>query len=82
MALETLFALVWEHPATDMARDLGISDVDLGKLCRRLQEPKPSEGYWQRVKTRKIPRQPSLTAYCAGVGKSTACRKATTKFNL
>ncbi len=44
--------------------------------------PGAVQGYWQRVKTGEIPRQPSLTAYCAGVGKSTACRKATTKFNL
>lgn len=33
---ETLFALVWERPATEVAKELGISDVALGKLCRRL----------------------------------------------
>lgn len=36
-----LFALVWENPATEVAKDLGISDVALQKLCRRLQVPIP-----------------------------------------
>jgi len=38
---EELFALVWERPSTEVAHELEISDVALGKLCRRLQVPKP-----------------------------------------
>ena len=60
---EELFALVWERPATDVARELGISDVALGKLCRRLQVPKPPRGYWARVASGKTPRKPPLQAY-------------------
>lgn len=41
---EQLFALIWEQPATVVARSLGISDVALGKLCQRLQVPKLSIG--------------------------------------
>ncbi|PUB84840.1 MAG: hypothetical protein DBP02_07505 [gamma proteobacterium symbiont of Ctena orbiculata] len=58
-----MFALVWERPATVVARELGISDVALGKLCRRLQVPKPPRGYWARVASGKTPRKPPLPAY-------------------
>ena len=60
---EELFALVWERPATEVARELGISDVALGKLCRRPQVLKPPRGYWARVASGKTPRRPPLPAY-------------------
>lgn len=41
---EELFALVWERPTSGIAKELGISDVALAKLCRRLQVPKPPPG--------------------------------------
>jgi hypothetical protein len=34
LSREELFALVWEQPTTEVARELGVSDVALGKLCR------------------------------------------------
>jgi energy-coupling factor transporter ATP-binding protein EcfA2 len=34
----------------------------LGKLCRRLQVPKPPRGYWARVASGKTPRKPPLQA--------------------
>ena len=57
--------MVWERPATDVARDLGISDVALGKLCRRLQVPKPPSGYWARISAGQKPRRPPLKAFRA-----------------
>lgn len=62
---KALFAQVWVRPATEVARALGISDVALGKLCRRLQVPKPPRGYWARVKAGQIPRRPPLPAFRA-----------------
>lgn len=70
---EELYALVWEKPATDVAQDLGISDVALSKLCRRLQIPKPPRGYWARVKAGRAPRRPNLEAFSE---KLHALRKA------
>ena len=32
----------------EVAKELGISDVAVGKLCARLQVPKPPRGYWKR----------------------------------
>ncbi len=55
--------MVWERPTTEVARELGISDVALGKLCRKLQVPKPPRGYWAKIAAGRKPRQPPLRAY-------------------
>ncbi len=60
---EELFLLVWERPTRDVARELGISDVALGKRCKKLQVPKPPPGYWAKVKAGKRPRKPILTEF-------------------
>ena len=62
---QKLFAMVWACPASEVARELGISGVALGKRCRRLQVPKPPRGYWARVASGKTPRRPPLPAYRA-----------------
>ncbi|MDX1063886.1 hypothetical protein GOL45_16570 [Sinorhizobium medicae] len=60
---EELFALVWEKPTQDVAKALGISDVAVGRLCARLQVPKPPRGYWAKVKAGQIPKRPPLKAF-------------------
>ena len=60
---EELFLLVWERPSQEVARDLGISDVALGKRCKKLQVPKPPPGYWAKVKAGKRPRKPILKEF-------------------
>jgi len=48
-------------PATKLAKELGISDVGLGKICRRMEIPKPALGYWRKVEVGgRIPRKPRL----------------------
>ncbi|HAF24022.1 MAG TPA: hypothetical protein DCK93_14140 [Blastocatellia bacterium] len=62
ISLEELYQLVWLKPTRNIAREFGISDVGLGKICKRLNVPKPPPGYWQRiasgykVKTPPLPR--------------------------
>lgn len=54
-----LYELVWSKPATRIAAELGISDVMLGKLCRKLEVPKPPPGYWRKVATgQRLPKPP------------------------
>ncbi len=48
---ETLYELVWMAPLMEIARRLGVSDVALGKLCRRAAIPMPGRGYWSRVES-------------------------------
>lgn len=60
---EQLFAMVWERPTQQVAKELGVSDVAVAKLCARLQVPKPPRGYWARVQSGRTPRRPPLTAF-------------------
>lgn len=63
LSREELFALVWERPTSEIANELGISDVAVGKLCEKLQVPKPPRGYWARVVAGQAPRRPALKAF-------------------
>jgi hypothetical protein len=45
-----LYAEVWDQPLVKLSRKYGISDVRLGKVCRRLQIPHPGRGYWAKTK--------------------------------
>jgi hypothetical protein len=44
-----LFELVWSKPSSSAARELGISDVGLSNICKKLGVPKPERGYWVKV---------------------------------
>lgn len=63
LSREELFALVWEKPTSEIASELGLSDVAIGKLCAKLQVPKPPRGYWARMQAGQRPRKPSLLAF-------------------
>jgi hypothetical protein len=63
LSREELFALVWEKPTREVAKDLGVSDVAIGKLCTRLQVPKPPRGYWARIQSGQTRRRPPLAAF-------------------
>jgi hypothetical protein len=47
---EELYDLVWTEPLSKLAVKIGISDVGLAKICKRLQIPRPEQGHWVRVK--------------------------------
>jgi hypothetical protein len=46
---EQLYELVWSKPGTLACTQLGISDVALTKICRRLNVPKPPPGHWAKL---------------------------------
>lgn len=46
---EELYERVWSTPATKLAKEFGISDVALGKICKKMNIPKPYPGYWQQL---------------------------------
>ena len=54
-----LYEKVWSTPMRKLAKEFGISDVGLSKLCRRHDIPLPGMGYWTRVQfgktTKRIP---------------------------
>src|SRR5687768_14556893 len=56
---EQLYQKVWATPAVKHAKELGISDVAIGKICKKYDIPKPPSGYWSKVQHgRKVQRTP------------------------
>ena len=52
-----LYEQVWSQPMTLLARQYGISDVALAKICRKLGVPYPGRGYWRKKETGKVVKQ-------------------------
>lgn len=54
LSREELYELVWSKPMTHASKELDISDVMLGKLCKQKNVPRPPRGYWvvQHSKTK------------------------------
>lgn len=57
-----LYDRAWAEPIHRLAPQLGLSDVGLAKLCRRLRIPVPGRGYWRRKETGHRVRQTPLPA--------------------
>jgi hypothetical protein len=54
-----LYGQVWAIPTIRLAKTYGLSDVALGKVCKKYRIPKPPPGYWAKVRHgRNIPRTP------------------------
>ncbi|NML96144.1 hypothetical protein [Novosphingobium olei] len=45
---EEFYELVWSKPLTHLARDFGLSDVALHKICRKHDIPNPPLGWWAK----------------------------------
>jgi len=58
-----LYNEVWDQPLVKLAKKYRISDVRVGKVCRRLRIPLPGRGYWAKRKAGKPVRQPPLTEF-------------------
>lgn len=55
---EELFKQVWEKSMVQLAKDYGLSDVGLRKICKRLNVPTPPQGYWARKHRKGPPKLP------------------------
>ena len=54
---QELYDQAWSTPMTRLAKEYGISDVALAKICKRLHVPYPGRGYWRRKETGKTVKQ-------------------------
>jgi len=45
---EELYEAVWKEPVQKVAAALGLSDVGLAKIAKKLHVPLPGRGYWAR----------------------------------
>ena len=58
---EELYEKVWQRPVQRLAKEFGISDVGLAKVCRKLFVPLPGRGYWARKAAgQKVGPRPAL----------------------
>jgi len=55
---ETLYREVWEAPVRSVAKQYGVSDVYLARICRKLSVPLPGRGFWAKPKERRPTRPP------------------------
>ena len=55
-----LYELVWAKPMTHLAKELGLSDVGLRKICVKYGIPLPLQGYWSRLQFGKQDPRPEL----------------------
>lgn len=54
-----LYKAVWSKPITELAKEIGVSDVAIAKRCKRCNIPVPGRGYWRKIETgSKLPRTP------------------------
>lgn len=77
MTREELYDLVWSNPVSTIAKDLGVSDVYLGRVCGSLEVPTPPRGYWRRLATGKAHPRPELPDPRPGVPRVWTKGKAT-----
>lgn len=66
---EQLYDLIWKDPTRTVARSLGLSDVGLAKICRKLHIPRPWREYWREKETGRRPREPKLPAWPTHLAK-------------
>ena len=57
---DALYEQVWAEPVRGVAPRYGVSDVALGKACRRLTVPLPGRGHWAKRQAGKAPPRPPL----------------------
>jgi hypothetical protein len=54
-----LYEKVWATPVRTLAKEFGMSDVGLAKICRKHDIPVPPLGYWRKTETgHKVVRPP------------------------
>lgn len=57
---DELFDMVWSEPISKVGPKLGVSDVAIAKICRKLDIPRPPRGYWARLQHGYPVEKPSL----------------------
>lgn len=67
---DRLFKQVWETPMSRLAKEYGISDRGLAKICKKLNVPVPPRGYWAIVRSGIKLKRPPLPKLRKGVPES------------
>jgi hypothetical protein len=58
---EKIYEEIWAEPIMHVAKRYSMSDVGLGKICKKLKIPRPGLGYWaKKAAGKSIPTRPPL----------------------
>ena len=58
---EKIYEEIWAEPILHVAKRYSMSDVGLGKICKKLKIPGPGLGYWaKKAAGKSIPKRPPL----------------------
>ena len=60
LSRQELYEQLWKTPVTKLARQYGVSDVGLAKICKRHNVPRPPRGYWAKLANGKQVRRSPL----------------------
>ncbi len=71
---EELHQMVWWKPTRTLAKEYGLSDNGLAKICRKLGVKKPPRGFWTKVATGMRIKTLPLGALPDGCASKTAIR--------
>ena len=74
-----LYNEVWDQPLVKLSRKYGISDVRLGKVCRKLQISHPGRGYWAKRAVGQTVEQVPLSEFKDAPVVKTIIRKSKPK---
>lgn len=62
LSRKELYENIWQTPTTKLAKAFGLSDVALGKICKKHLIPKPPLGYWAKLAHgKRVAQTPLLT---------------------
>ncbi len=64
-----LYELVWQRPIIKVAKEYGLSDRGLSKLCERYGIPVPPRGYWSKIQNGHKAKIPQLISLDSKVDK-------------
>ena len=59
-----LYEKLWTEPTRTVAKQYGVSDVWLSKVCKALRVPRPGRGYWAKKRAgRSVAKRPPLPSF-------------------
>jgi hypothetical protein len=76
---KTVYREVWERPISKVAKEYGLSDRGLAKICSRLAVPTPPRGYWAKLESGQKPRIPALPNVTGKVEEAVEIRRPSPK---
>src|SRR5690606_4023382 len=65
---QDLYEQVWSLPITKIAKQYGVSDSAIIKICKKMEIPRPGAGHWAKVEHGRVPpRVPLNTLSKSGI---------------